>query len=191
MVERAIRNIYNNFIQEESIVRPLQEIYESLNYELLEHWFELSNEYQTTQQGYLPQLLKTSKPGVAVIVGDAILYEMAAYVADQLKRKLNITTDAMLADMPSETEHNMSALFLDNGVMKEKHKDREKMLTEKTALDINFAKLDALHYGLKKDFLILTFGDVDKTGESMQLGALKLFNDFENLLIEKIHVVKL
>src|SRR5690606_17852114 len=55
--DRAIRNIYASFLQDQEIVRPLQEHYESLNHELLQHWFDYSSQYQPNQQGFLPQLI--------------------------------------------------------------------------------------------------------------------------------------
>ena len=39
-------NLYASFLQEEEIIRPLQEYYENLNRELLDKWFEYTSEYQ-------------------------------------------------------------------------------------------------------------------------------------------------
>jgi hypothetical protein len=188
-VDRAIRNIYADFLQEEQIVRPIQEHYESLNHELLQHWFDYSHQYQPNQQGYLPQLLAQSKPGTAIIVGDGVRYEIASYIASQLKNKCKISNDAMLADMPSETEHNMSALYVGNNQVLPIHKDREKKLSEITGKNITYLNLEDLHYGIKADYLVLTYKDIDNAGEKLQMGAIKLFSEFENVLIEKIQLL--
>jgi hypothetical protein len=188
-VDRAIRNIYTSFLQEDSIVRPLQEHYDSLNGELLQHWFDCSSIYQSKQQGYLPQLISQSKPGTAIIVGDGVRYEIAAFVASQLENKCKVTLDTMYADMPSETEHNMSALYVGNNQVLPVHKDREKSLTEITGKDITYLNLEALHYGIKADYLVLTYKDIDSAGEKLQMGAIKLFNEFENVLTEKIRLL--
>ena len=187
--DRAIRNIYADFLQEEAIVRPIQEHYESLNHELLQHWFDCSNQYQSNQQGYLPKLIAQAKPGTAIIVGDGVRYEIAAFIASQLQQKCKITFDVMLADMPSETEHNMSALYVGNNQVLPINKEREKKLTETTGKDITYLNLEALHYGIKADYLMLTYKDIDSAGEKLQMGAIKLFSEFENVLTDKIQLL--
>ena len=187
--DRAIRNIYASFLQDQEIVRPLQEHYESLNHELLQHWFEYSSQYQPNQQGFLPQLITQSKPGTAIIVGDGVRYEIAAFIASQLQQKCKVSLDVMLADMPSETEHNMSALYVGNNEVLPVHKDREKKLSESTGKEITYMNLEALHYGIKADYLLLTYKDIDSAGEKLQMGAIKLFNEFENVLAEKIELL--
>lgn len=188
-LDRSIRNIYSEFINEEEIVRPLQEHYESLNHELLQHWFEGAEHFQSDQQGYLPGLISKSKPGTAIIVGDGVRYEIGAYIAEQLKSKSKVITSFMLADMPSETEHNMSALYVGEDMVIPIHKDRETQLSAKTGKEITYMNLESLHYGIKADYLVLTYKDIDSAGEKLQLGALKLFSEFENVLIEKIQLL--
>ena len=185
-VDRAIRNLYANFLQEELIIRPLQEKYESLNQELLSKWFEYAGEYNSDQQNYLVNLFKKAKPGVAVIVGDGVRYEIADQIAASLKKNFQIEKQLMLADIPSETEHNMSALYVGNDQVISVHKDREKSLLESTAKGITFINLADLNYGEKLEYLVLTYKDIDSTGEKLQLGALKLFEEFETVLQEKI-----
>jgi hypothetical protein len=188
-LDRSVRNIYSEFINEQEIVRPLQEHYESLNHELLQHWFEQAKDFQSDQQGYLPGLISKSNPGTAIIVGDGVRYEIGAYIADQLKSKSKVTTSFMLADMPSETEHNMSALYVGEDIVIPIHKDRESQLSAKTGKEITYMNLESLHYGIKADYLVLTYKDIDSAGEKLQLGALKLFSEFENVLIEKIQLL--
>jgi hypothetical protein len=188
-VDRAIRNMYESFLQDEAVIRPLQEHYESLNFVLLKHWFDGSKEYQSNQQGYLPNLIAQSKPNTAIIVGDGVRYEIAAFVASQLQGKCKIATHTMFADMPSETEHNMSALYVGNNQVLPIHKDREKSLSKTTDKEITYLNLEALHYGIKADYLVLTYKDIDSAGEKLQMGAIKLFSEFERVLIEKIQLL--
>ncbi|OGH97204.1 MAG: hypothetical protein A2X42_12555 [Candidatus Margulisbacteria bacterium GWF2_38_17] len=185
-VDRAIRNLYARFLQEEKIIRPLQEYYESLNQDLLHKWFEFAGEYKSDQQGYLVNLLKKAKPRIAVIVGDGIRYEIADQIAASLQKKLKVDKHIMLADMPSETEHNMSALYLGNDEVLAIHKDREKSLVASTGKNITFINLADLNYGEQADYLVLTYKDIDSTGEKLQQGALKLFSEFEAVLQDKI-----
>ncbi len=185
-IDRAIRNLYATFLHEKSIIRPLQDYYEALNYELLYKWFVEGHDYQANQKGYLVDLFRHAKPGTAVVVGDGIRYEIADYIAQTLSKYLKVEKQIMLADMPSETEHNMSALYVENGEVISIHKDREKKLTEATGKAIVFVDLEALNYGEKPDFLVLSYKDIDSAGEKLQQGAIKLFSEFEQVLMDKI-----
>jgi len=185
-VDRAIRNLYITFLSDESIIRPLQEHYDSLNHVLLSTWFGFYSEYKSDQQGYLPKLISEAKPKIAIIVGDGIRYEIADYVATNLQKHYKVEKQIMLADMPSETEHNMSALYVGNNEVLPKHKDREEKLKVITAKEISFLQLEKLNYGMDADYLVLTYKDIDDTGEKLQHAALKLFSEFESVLIEKI-----
>ena len=185
-VDRAMRNLYAHFIQEESIIRPFQEYYESLNQELLHKWFEYAGEYKTDQQGYLINLFQKAKPGTAVIVGDAVRYEIADQITATLQKKFKVEKQTMLADMPSETEHNMSALYVGSNQVLPVHKDREKGLLELTGKNITFITLADLRHGEKAEYLVLTYKDIDSTGEKLQHDAVKLFEGFEQVLQEKI-----
>jgi len=185
-VDRAIRNLYVAFLQEEAIIRPLQEYYENLNHELLQQWFTYSGEYKSDQQGYLVNILKSANPSIAVIVGDGLRYEIADFIASALEKQFKVDKQIMLADLPSETAHNMSALYVGNKEMLSEQSEREKRLSKATRKDIVFLKLEDVHYGAKADYLIAKYGDIDSTGEKLQHGAIKLFEEFEHVLKEKI-----
>lgn len=188
-VDRAIRNIYATFLQDENIVRPLQEHYEALNRELLTHWFDLADEYETNQQGKLVELIQAAKRSIAIIVGDGVRYEIADYVATVLEKQYKVDKGIMLADMPSETEHNMSALYVGNKEVIAIHKEREKRLSEITGKAIHYLNLEELHQGVQSNCLVLTYKDIDSAGEKLQQGAIKLFGEFEKVLIEKIDLL--
>jgi len=83
----------------------------------------------------------------------------------------------------------MSALYVGNNQVLPVHKDREKSLSETTGKDITYLNLEALHYGIKADYLVLTYKDIDSAGEKLQMGAIKLFSEFENVLTEKIQLL--
>ena len=185
-IDRAIRNLYEAFLNNKVIMRPLQEYYEGINYLVLQTWFNFYSEYKSDQQGYLPKLFASAKPKTAVIVGDGVRYEMADFVATQLQKQFKVSKQIMLADMPSETEHNMSALYVGNNDVLAKQKDREASLIKSTGKSITYMPLEKLNYGMDADYLILTYGDIDSTGEKLQHAAIKLFSEFESVLIEKI-----
>jgi hypothetical protein len=185
-VDRAIRNLYENFLSDTSIIRPLQEYYEGLNHLLLQTWFGLHSEYKSDQQGFLPKLFSTAKPKTAVIVGDGVRYEIADYVATQLQKHFTVDKQIMMADMPSETEHNMSALYVGNNQVVPVHKDREASLTQLTGKPIVYMPLEQLNYGITADYLVLTYKDIDSAGEKLQQAAIKLFSEFETVLVDKV-----
>lgn len=185
-VDRAIRNLYAAFLNEEAIIRPLQEYYENLNHELLQQWFNYTDEYKTDQHGYLVNVMKTAKTPVAIIVGDGLRFEIADYVATSLEKQFKVDKQIMLADLPSETEHNMSALYVENNEVIRLQSDREKKLSEISGKNIVYLSLEALHYGVKADYLVLKYGDIDNAGEKLQQGAIKLFEEFERVLKEKL-----
>jgi hypothetical protein len=185
-MDRAIRNLYEVFLSDEQIIRPFQEYYEGLNHLLLQTWFGFYAEYKSDQQGYLPNLFTAANPKIAVIVGDGVRYEIADFVASELQKHFKVDKQIMLADMPSETEHNMSALYAGNNQVIPVHKDREASLTKTSGKDIVYLPLEQLNHGTEGDYLVLTYKDIDSAGEKLQQAAIKLFSEFEAVLIEKI-----
>lgn len=185
-VDRAIRNLYEIFLNDTTIIRPLQEYYEGLNHLVLQTWFGFHSEYKSDQQGYLPKLFSVAKPKIAVIVGDGVRYEIADFVATELQKHFKVEKQVMMADMPSETEHNMSALYVGNNNVLPLHKDREVSLTQTTAKSIVYMPLEQLSYGTSADYIVLTYKDIDSAGEKLQQAAIKLFSEFETVLVDKI-----
>jgi hypothetical protein len=185
-VDRAIRNLYQEFLGEETIIRPLQEHYESMNHLLLDAWFDHRSEYATDQQGYLPELLSNAGPRTAVIVGDGVRYEIADFVATQLGKEFQVQKNIMFADMPSETEHNMSALYVGGNAVLPVHKERELSLALTTGKQIVYKQLESISQVEKADYLVLTYKDIDSAGEKLQQAAIKLFSEFETVLVDKI-----
>ncbi len=69
--------------------------------------------------------IAAAKPKTAIIVGDGVRYEIADFEATELHKHFKVDKQIMLADMPSETEHNMSALYEGNNEVLPLQKDRE------------------------------------------------------------------
>jgi len=80
-------------------------------------------------------------------------------------------------------------LYVGNNEVLAIHKDREKRLSEATGKTLTFINLEALHYGMSDDYLILTYKDIDSAGEKLQQGAIKLFDEFEKVLTDKISLL--
>jgi hypothetical protein len=187
--DRAIRNLYVTFLSDDAIIRPLQEYYEGLNHLVLQTWFDFIKEYKSDQQGYLPKLISSAKSKIAIIVGDGVRYEIADFVATELLKHYKVDKQIMLADMPSETEHNMSALYVGNNEVLPVQKDRETKLAQLTGKQIDYMPLEHLNYGVNADYLVLTYKDIDSTGEKLQHAAIKLFSEFEAVLVDKISLL--
>ncbi|WP_177760872.1 PglZ domain-containing protein [Flavobacterium sp. I3-2] len=185
-LDRAIRNLYQEFLNEESILKPIQEYYQSINQELIDKWFTYKDDYQSNQQGYLVDLIKNSTKKLAVIVGDGVRWEIAEAVANAIDKTYEVHKQVMLADLPSETEHNMSALYVGDQQVLAKQSDREKELLKRTGKDIAFKKLVDTNATTQDPILVLTYKDIDSAGEKLQLDAIKLFAEFEKVLIKKI-----
>ncbi|QOJ30047.1 MAG: PglZ domain-containing protein [Ignavibacteriales bacterium] len=185
-LDRAVRNLYAEFIQEEDILRPLQEHYESRLAELLEHWYDFSSSYKEDQSGHLPRLFRSSKGRIAVIVCDGLRYEIAESIAAGMESNCRIVKNIMIAGIPSITEHNMSALYSESGEEFMIHAEREKQLLAQSGKEIAFLDLEELHEGVTGDNLVLTYKDIDDAGEKLQQGVLKLFREFEKVITEKI-----
>jgi len=189
LVDRSIRNLYEAFLNEVKIIRPLQEYYEGLNHLVLQTWFNFYPQYKSDQQGYLPNLILGVKTKTAIIVGDGVRYEIGNYIATELEKHFKVDKQVMLADMPSETEHNMSALYVGNNEVLNVQSEREGRLVEATGRDIGFFQLENVHYGLSTDIIVLTYKDIDSAGEKLQQAAIKLFTEFESVLIDKISML--
>lgn len=185
-LDRSIRNLYQSFLNQENIIKPLQEYYQNINQELIEKWFLYKQDYQTNQQGHLVDLIKNNSKKLAIIVGDGVRWEIADAVASKMDTGFEVQKKVMFADLPSETEHNMSALYVGNNRVMKIHNDREKELLKLTGKEITFKKLVDINATMQDNVLVLTYKDIDSAGEKLQLDAIKLFAEFESVLQTKI-----
>ncbi len=188
-IDRAIRIIYAEFLNEQDIIKPFQQYYEQLNHLFLDKWFQYFIKYKETQNGCLKNIIMESSLKTAIIVGDGIRLEIAKGIADKLKGYYILEDGLIMAGIPSETENNMSALYLDNGLIESSHKKREDALTNSTHKIIQFMELDDVNWGLTSDYIILTCRDIDSLGEKLQQNALKMFGELEDSIAEKIKLL--
>lgn len=187
--DRSMRRILSYLKAEKDIVKPLQEHYERMNQELLKIWFAHYGEYQESQKGYLVNLIKGTAKKIAVIIGDGVRYEVADSVVLRLGSDINTNKKHMYAGLPSETEHNMSALYTTGGRVIANKKEREKALSTETGKDIVYMQLEDVNGTTEGDILVLTYKDIDDAGEKMQQGMLRLVDEFEDILVEKIQLL--
>jgi len=188
-IDRAMRNLYAQFQFHKEIIDQLQSFYETINDELLQKWYEFGSEYETTQNGFLINLFKQNKAPIAVIVGDGLRYEVANYVAQKLEKTYKIEKEVILADIPTETEHDMTLLYTGSDMPTPDKSDREAILIEKTEKTIDFIDLEKISTLEKPMNVVITYKDIDKIGESLQMNALPFFRDTEDCLIRSIHEI--
>lgn len=187
--DRSMRRILTYLKADINIVKPIQEYYERINQDLLKSWFAYYGEYQESQKGYLVNLIKNTSKKIAIIIGDGVRYEVADSVASRVASDISVDKKFMYAGLPSETEHNMSALYTTDGEIIAEKKEREKKLSDETGKDITYMQLDEVNGTTDGEILVLTYKDIDDAGEKMQQGMLRLVDEFEDILVEKIQLL--
>ena len=187
-LDTAIRNLYAVFLENTNLLQPFQNLYREHVTIFLNKWFQYWSEYKENQTGLLQRIINESPKKTAIIVGDGVAYEIANLVADRVSPNYELKKESILADIPSETENNMSRLYMDNGVTEAVHKNREKYLQQQNAdTPIDFLPLDKVSDTLLPNrILVCTYKDIDDMGEKLQHKALKYFPETIDFFAKKI-----
>lgn len=191
-LDTAIRNLYAEFLNKRYLLEPFQELYKEHVTIFLDKWFIYWDGYKENQTGALQRIIdKANDKKIAIIVGDGVAYEMAEMVAAKVKGSIKVNKDLILADIPSETENNMSRIYMDNGTTEAIHSNREKYLTTQNPdVTIDFIRLDQVNEETRAgQFLICTYKDIDDMGEKLQQKALKYFPETIDFFAEKISLL--
>ena len=191
-LDTAIRNLYAEFLNRKELLEPFQELYKEQVSIFLDKWFKHWNDYKETQTGTLQRIIDDAGDlKTAVIVGDGVTYEIAELVAAKVKGIANLKKDSILADIPSETENNMSRIYIANGVAEAVQSNREKYLAAQNPdVTIDFIRLDEVTEDTRSEnVLICTYKDIDDMGEKLQQKALKYFPETIDFFAEKISLL--
>jgi len=191
-LDTAIRNLYAEFLNKKELLQPFQELYKEHVSVFLDKWFRYFRDYKENQTGTLQRIIDDAGGLKAVaIVGDGVAYEIAELVAAKVKGSANLKKKAILADIPSETENNMSRIYMVNGVTEAVHGNREKYLAAQNPdVSIDFIRLDEVtEEAYPGQFLICTYKDIDDMGEKLQQKALKYFPETIDFFAEKISLL--
>ena len=190
-LDTAIRNLYAEFIHKKDLLEPFQEHYKQILSIFLDKWFKYFDGYEESQTGVLQRIIDENNVKTAVIVGDGITYEIACKISQKANGNYKLIRDTILADIPSETENNMSRIYMANGVTEKVQSNREKYLREQnTDKSIDFIKLDDLNDDANpSQYLICTYKDIDAMGEKLQHKALKYFPESIDYFAEKISLL--
>jgi len=203
-LDTAIRNLYTEFLQHRVALEPFQERYKEYVTLFLDKWFKYFDQYREDQTGILQAIIdrdvgavgngssneKSNK--IAVIVGDGVAYEIAEQIAIKVKQlggHSELTRQHILADCPSETENNMSHIYMANGVVEAVQNKREKYLsTQNPSTNIDYIRLDEVSDEvLAGQVLICTYKDIDDMGDKLNHKALKYFPESIDFFAEKIN----
>ena len=187
-LDTAIRNLYTDFLQQRYALEPFQELYKEFVTLFLDKWFKYFDQYKEDQTGILQRIIEANDKKIAVIVGDGVAYEIAEQVAAKVKGHSKLTRNSILADIPSETENNMSHIYMDNGVVEAVQNKREKYLSaQNPSTTIDYIRLDEVNdEALAGQVLICTYKDIDDMGDKLNHKALKYFPESVDFFAEKI-----
>lgn len=191
-LDTAIRNLYAEFLNKKGLLEPFQELYKEHVSVFLDKWFRFFRDYQENQTGTLQRIIDDAGGlKTAAIVGDGVAYEIAELVAAKVKGPANLIKEAILADIPSETENNMSRIYMANGVTEAVQGNREKYLAAHNPdVSFDFIRLDEVtEEACPGQFLICTYKDIDDMGEKLQQKALKYFPETIDFFVEKISLL--
>lgn len=188
-LDRAIRGLYTEFLERKNLIEPLQAFYKNYCIVFLEKWFRYIDSYQSNQTGKIQEILNANDSKIAIVVGDGVSYEFAQDIITKVSKDYTLSKDLpyMFAGLPSETEHNMSQLYVETGELIKK-KDREKYIAmHNPTKEIGFIDLQNVTEVTDKDqYLICSYKDPDKLGESHQQKALKFFDKVADTYATKI-----
>jgi len=191
-LDTSIRNLYTEFLQQRDALEPFQELYKEYVTLFLDKWFKYIDQYQEDQTGILQRIIdENDSRKIAVIVGDGVAYEIAEQVAakiTKLKGHSKLSRQSILADCPSETENNMSHIYMANGVVEAVQNKREKYLSAQNSnIAIDYIRLDEVSdEALAGQLLICTYKDIDDMGDKLNHKALKYFPESIEFFAEKI-----
>ena len=186
-LDQAIRHINQYLLDKGKARRAFQALYEDKMNPYLRRWFELFNNYRENQSGYLPEEVFADGENKAVIVGDAISFEVAQEIFEEIDdSSLNIINKVISGDYPSTTANNMSSLF-GSQYTNDKNK-REQMLEKKLNKELQVENLDEMEtdkLDVSRPTIIYT-RDIDSISEKGHETAIKYYPTFIKNLIKKV-----
>lgn len=189
-LDKAIRELYTLFLDKENLIEPLQAYYKNYAVLFLDKWFKYIADYKSNQTGKIQEIIDQNPQKTAIIVGDGLSFEFGQDIISKVSKEYTLAKDNqyLFAGLPSETEHNMSQLYVDTGKVVAKKQDREAyILKQNPNKNIGFIELESVNETTDKDhYLICSYKDPDKLGETYQQKALKYFGQVSDLYASKI-----
>jgi hypothetical protein len=189
-VDQSIRALYTEFIDDESVLSYYQEYYKELMNLFLDKWFQFFDQYKQNQTGKLKEIIESNSEKTAIVVGDGVTYETSQNIANLISNEFKCENKYILVDTPSETENNMSQIYVSKGTIFKTLSEREKFLAnEHSDKNIGFVYLDDVNEDTQYDYLVCQYKDIDELGDKMNNKALKYFKEAENTFASKIELL--
>ena len=188
-LDRAIRVLYTEFLTDKALIEPLQAYYKNLSVLFLDKWFKYIVSYESNQLGKIQQIIDNHTDKTAIVVGDGVSWEFSQDIVSNIhNNEYKLESNCLLAGLPSETEHNMSLLYVNTGEIYNTKKERENFLVANNeGKNIEFVDLENINETTDKaQYLICSYKDPDKLGETYQQKALKYFNQVAEIYASKI-----
>lgn len=171
-------------------MEPIQFYYKNYAVIFLDKWFKYIDEYKSNQTGKLQEIIDSNTTKTAIVVGDGVSFEFAQDIIDKVSKEYKLSKEYqyIFAGLPSETEHNMSQLYIDTGKVVPDKKDREAyLINQNKDKSIGFIDLEKINETTDKEhYLICSYKDPDKLGENYQHKALKYFDQVASTFATKI-----
>jgi len=189
-LDKSIRSLYAIFLTKKKLIEPIQTYYKNLTVLFLDKWFRYIDSYKSNQTGIIQDILNNNTQKTAVVVGDGVSFEFSKDIIALVSSdyKLSKNQQYLFAGLPSETEHNMSQLYVNTGeVLSTKQKRETFIINQNPEKEIGFIDLENVtELTDKEHYLICSHKDPDKLGETYQQKALKYFDDVADLYARKI-----
>lgn len=185
-LDTAMRRIYVEWLNEPDVLRPVQEYYEGQNKLMLDVWFELTRQYEQTQQGVLAKMFAKGRKKTAIIVCDGLRLEMAEAIARRkFHADISIGKTTAWSKLPSVTPNGMSALYGLPSAIGDSTAKRQAALKHDVP-DVEIMPLDKLNNSVTASKLVLTYGNIDEIGETLQMAGLAEISGYEEKLYASI-----
>lgn len=185
-IDTAVRHLYTVFLSEKDVIQPLQEYYEKLLVLFLDKWFEYFDlEYAENQTDLIAKIIDEIVPPVAIIIGDAIAYEVGKEIINKISNDIEIDIQIIRTNYPSDTDHNMSALFGSKEVLSTR--DARHRCLDSRGYSVEYLDLDSIAEShIPKNISIIYTADIDQLSEKKNQGALKYYSEYIETLGLKI-----
>ena len=187
-MDQSFRYINQYLLNNEKPKKAFSVLYKEKMKPYLDRWFELFGNYRENQSNYLYREIFAEDERKAVIIGDAISYEVSQEILSKFnKDEFNTINKIINGNYPTTTVNNMSALF-GSPYYKTRSK-RESYLQDKLENDLQVLNLDNVSEdSINPSKPAVIYGqDIDALSEKAHETALKYYNTFIDTVADKIN----
>jgi hypothetical protein len=189
-LDKAFRIISEKLLNNKEVKKAFYLLYREKSVPYLKKWFDLFSNYRENQTDFLFREIFSKSEDKAVIIGDALSYEVSQEIVKKIKKyEMEVSNRIISGNYPSTTINNMSALF--GSPISNKRKEREKSLNERLKKNLQVFNLDEIEFNkLDVNLPSVIYGqDIDSISEKNHESALKYYSVFIETVVEKIKLL--